>query len=223
EAEHPLTLTPPAKDIAGAGGSGFPAQKNEAEYTLTLTPPAKDMAGGNGLPAQKNETEHPLFWAHRGKDVDGTEVYSPVQLSKKDEFYEYDSEVGTINMMKMKQIENDLRLFSVRKVFHGDTHLSKFTGRDIKNRTQTNKISHNAASFEYQFNSWNGNHSVRVLVQKNEHIKLTPSDEQTSGMLSKKITDLTGFHAKTIEPYQRDEEQRGHQRQHWVKETEDEQ
>ncbi|ECG6398964.1 TPA: hypothetical protein N3D26_004693 [Salmonella enterica subsp. enterica serovar Bredeney] len=151
-----------------------------------------------------------------------TEVNPLVQQFKRNEFSKNVPETEFINSMKMKRVENNLRKLSVIKNFYRDGLLSKLTDRDIKNNVQSGSFAHKAASFEYQFNRWNGNHSVRVSVQTNDIIKFTPSDEQTSSLLSKNIANLAGYHTKTIEPYNRDEEQRGQQRQPWASEREDE-
>ncbi|ELD0488024.1 hypothetical protein QUQ58_004623 [Escherichia coli] len=160
--------------------------------------------------------------SHREKVVNRTAMNPLVQQFKRNEFSNNASETELINSMKMKPVENGLRTLSVLKNFHRDGLLNKLTERDIKNNAQLSRFAHNAASFEYQFNRWNGNHSVRVFVQTNDNINFIPSDEQTSGLLSKNITNLAGFHTKTIEPYNRDEEQRGQQRQPWASEREDE-
>ncbi|EAB7892628.1 hypothetical protein D5A62_25140 [Salmonella enterica subsp. enterica serovar Newport] len=178
------------------------------------------LSATNFLAQQKGRELFSL--SHHEKDVNRTEVNPLVQQFKRNEFSKNVPETEFINSMKMKRVENNLRKLSVIKNFYRDGLLSKLTDRDIKNNVQSGSFAHKAASFEYQFNRWNGNHSVRVSVQTNDIIKFTPSDEQTSSLLSKNIANLAGYHTKTIEPYNRDEEQRGQQRQPWASEREDE-
>ncbi|EAA5667271.1 hypothetical protein DQJ87_20655 [Salmonella enterica subsp. enterica] len=222
-AEQPSSSTYSEKATVIPGGNDFLARQKGAEQpsSSTYSEKATVISGGNDFLAQQKGRE--LFsLSHHEKDVNRTEVNPLVQQFKRNEFSKNVPETEFINSMKMKRVENNLRKLSVIKNFYRDGLLSKLTDRDIKNNVQSGSFAHKAASFEYQFNRWNGNHSVRVSVQTNDIIKFTPSDEQTSSLLSKNIANLAGYHTKTIEPYNRDEEQRGQQRQPWASEREDE-
>ncbi|HBA9550940.1 TPA: hypothetical protein J1419_004859 [Escherichia coli] len=77
-------------------------------------------------------------------------------------------------------------------------------------------------NFEYHFNQWSGNHSVKVLVQPTKWLNLLPSDSLTTSLLNRQISFLPGFHTKIIHFDQGGEEQRSRHQQYYSDNAEDE-
>ena len=77
-------------------------------------------------------------------------------------------------------------------------------------------------SFEYHFNQWSGNHSVKILAQPAKYINLLPSDSLTTSLLNRQISFLPGFHTKIIHFNEGGEEQRSRYQQYYSDNAEDE-